>query len=95
MPLEAIAMTNRELLLQELQSIPDPIIDRVLVFVRQLQINAASPAAPAADGPFDPTALPIWQLAAKATALVPDEDWQNVPTDLAKNFDVYQQQEAD
>jgi hypothetical protein len=88
-------MTNRELLLQELQSIPEPIIDRVLVFVRQLQTADAPFVPPISEGTVDPAAMPIWQLAAKASALVPDADWQNVPTDLAKNFDAYQQQEAD
>jgi hypothetical protein len=81
-------MTNRELLLQELQLIPEPMADRVLVFLRQLQAPDASPAS---DGPVDPETTPIWQLAAQASALVSDEDWQKLPEDLAKNFDAYQQ----
>jgi type I restriction enzyme S subunit len=39
---------------------------------------------------FDYTALPIWEVVAKLSAQVPDEEWQKLPTDLAMNFDDYQ-----
>jgi len=41
---------------------------------------------------YDPTAIPIWELAAQISAEVPDEEWEKLPTDLARNFDYYQQQ---
>jgi hypothetical protein len=92
--LELIPMTNRELLLQELQSISEPMVERVLTFLRQLQAPDAS-LLPTSEGTFDAQATPIWQLAAQASALVSDADWQKLPPDLAKNFDAYQQRAAD
>jgi hypothetical protein len=56
-PLEPVAMTNRELLLQELQSIPEPIVDRVLAFLQHLQtVNA--PLALSEDLAQPPAELP-------------------------------------
>jgi hypothetical protein len=40
---------------------------------------------------YDPDAIPIWELAARLAAKVPDEEWAKLPTDLARNFDFYQQ----
>jgi type I restriction enzyme S subunit len=39
---------------------------------------------------FDYSAPPIWEVVAKISAQVPDEEWQKLPTDLAMNFDDYQ-----
>ena len=44
---------------------------------------------------YDPNAVPIWELAARLAAKVPDEEWAKLPTDLARNFDYYQQQRDD
>ncbi|MEQ9355270.1 restriction endonuclease subunit S [Coleofasciculus chthonoplastes] len=41
---------------------------------------------------FDPDAPPIWELVAEISAQVPDEEWEKLPTDLARRFDYYQQQ---
>jgi type I restriction enzyme, S subunit len=41
---------------------------------------------------FDPDAPPIWELVAKISAQIPDEEWQKLPPDLASKFDAYQQQ---
>lgn len=41
---------------------------------------------------YDPDAIPIWELAARLASKVPDEEWAKLPTDLARNFDFYQQQ---
>jgi len=41
---------------------------------------------------FDPTATPIWELAAQLSSQVSEEDWEQLPTDLAKRFDDYQKQ---
>lgn len=40
---------------------------------------------------FDFEATPIWELAARLSAKVPDEEWAKLPKDLAQNFDHYQQ----
>lgn len=39
---------------------------------------------------YDPNAIPIWELAEKLSATIPDEEWAKLPTDLARNFDHYQ-----
>lgn len=39
---------------------------------------------------FDYNAPPIWEVVAKISAQVPDEEWQKLPADLAMNFDNYQ-----
>lgn len=44
---------------------------------------------------YDPNAIPIWELAAQLAAKVPAEEWSKLPTDLARNFDYYQQQRND
>jgi type I restriction enzyme, S subunit len=44
---------------------------------------------------YDPNAMPIWELAARLAAKVPDEEWAKIPTDLARNFDFYQSQRDD
>ncbi len=41
---------------------------------------------------FDFTAPPIWELAARLSAKIPDEEWMKLPKDLAENFDYYQKQ---
>lgn len=50
---------------------------------------------PLKDIKYDPNAIPIWELAAQLAAKVPDEEWIKLPTDLARNFDYYQQQRND
>jgi type I restriction enzyme, S subunit len=39
---------------------------------------------------YDPNAIPIWELAARISAKVPDEEWAKVPSDLSQRFDYYQ-----
>lgn len=39
---------------------------------------------------YDPDAIPIWQLAARISAKVPNEEWAKVPSDLSQRFDHYQ-----
>jgi hypothetical protein len=36
-----------------------------------------------------PTAKPIWDIAREISASVPDEEWEKLPRDLARNFDHY------
>lgn len=42
---------------------------------------------------FDYNAEPIWELAARLSAKIPNEEWAKLPKDLAQNFDHYQQQQ--
>ncbi|MDX2228646.1 MAG: restriction endonuclease subunit S [Leptolyngbyaceae cyanobacterium bins.349] len=62
---------------------------------------ANKPTTPAKDEPnpnkidltkiqYDPNAIPIWELAARISAQVPDEEWAKVPSDLSQKFDYYQ-----
>lgn len=39
---------------------------------------------------YDTTAKPIWEIAVEIGEKIPDSEWQNVPSDLSKNFDSYQ-----
>lgn len=39
---------------------------------------------------YDPNAIPIWELVARISAKVPDEEWAKVPSDLSQRFDYYQ-----
>ncbi|MEO0688310.1 MAG: hypothetical protein AAFY76_25430 [Cyanobacteria bacterium J06649_11] len=38
---------------------------------------------------FDTDASPIWDIAAQVRSQIPDEEWEKLPTDLARNFDDY------
>jgi len=38
---------------------------------------------------FDLKARPIWEIVEEIGASVPDEDWEKVPTDGARNLDHY------
>jgi hypothetical protein len=40
---------------------------------------------------FDFNAPPIWDVAARLSAKVPDDEWVKLPKDLAQNFDQYQE----
>ncbi len=42
---------------------------------------------------FDYDAEPIWELAASLSTQIAQEEWAKLPTDLARNFDDYQQQD--
>ncbi|TRU93239.1 MAG: type I restriction endonuclease subunit R [Microcystis novacekii Mn_MB_F_20050700_S1] len=42
---------------------------------------------------FDYNAEPIWELASRLSAKIPNEEWAKLPKDLAQNFDHYQQQQ--
>lgn len=44
----------------------------------------------AADIQYDPTVKPIWEIAVEIGANIPESEWEKVPSDLSKNFDLYQ-----
>lgn len=58
----------------------------------QTQIELIQPPASLAKFSFDTDAPPIWELVAQISAQIPDEEWQKLPTDLARRFDYYQNQ---
>lgn len=43
-----------------------------------------------ADIQYDTTAKPIWEIAVEIGANIPESEWEKVPSDLSKNFDLYQ-----
>lgn len=58
----------------------------------QVIVEPSQPVSSLGTLTFDPTATPIWELAAQLSSQVPDEEWEQLPTDLAKRFDDYQKQ---
>jgi type I restriction enzyme S subunit len=58
----------------------------------QVAVETPQPVLSLGTLAFDPTATPIWELASQLSSQVPDEDWEQLPTDLAKRFDDYQKQ---
>lgn len=58
----------------------------------QISIDSVEPAIAIDNFSYDPQATPIWELVAQISAQIPDEEWQKLPTDLARRFDDYQQQ---
>lgn len=58
----------------------------------QVEIDAVQPPSELSQLSFDAAAVPIWELVAEISAQVPDEEWQKLPTDLARRFDYYQKQ---
>jgi hypothetical protein len=61
---------------------PDGTIKGIINIV-QLEIR------PVGETPFDPSAKPIWEVITEIGAMVPDTDWDGVPTDGAQNLDHY------
>lgn len=58
----------------------------------QVEVETAQPVSSLGTLAFDPDATPIWELADQLSSQIPDEDWEQLPTDLAKRFDDYQKQ---
>ena len=59
----------------------------LLARLNQKQTVAASPAAVPAEAV--PPHKPIWELFQELSAEVPDEVWDNLPTDLSEQHDHY------
>ena len=88
-------MTAKELIIQELEQVPEPLLEEVLDFLRFLKTKQEREQLEnqtvklSGEIVHDPTARPIWEIAQEIGAQVPDEEWSKVPTDLSKNFDHY------
>ncbi len=77
-----IAVETEPVIAQSLREILAPFAD----FDNK---RGTEPLAPS-ELSFDEDAIPIWELVAQISAQVPDEEWQKLPTDLARRFDEYQ-----
>ncbi len=60
--------------------LPDGRLKRI-VSIMDLSIQAVGVV------PYDQTAKPIWEIAEKISASIPEEEWGKLPTDLSKNLD--------
>lgn len=65
------------------------LLGQIMVQLRQSSetINHRDKAA---DIQYDATAKPIWEIAVEIGANIPESEWEKVPSDLSKNFDLYQ-----
>lgn len=82
-----ISTLDLEIATQKIATVPVP--------PESPQIFAIDPVEPATaidKFSYDPQVTPIWELVAQISAQIPDEEWQKLPTDLARRFDDYQQQ---
>ncbi|NEP46116.1 MAG: hypothetical protein F6K35_45740 [Okeania sp. SIO2H7] len=43
---------------------------------------------------YDSRVKPIWEIAVEIGAKIPESEWEKVPQDLSKNFDLYQVSEG-
>ncbi len=75
-----------------IQKLPHREIRQLMARVDQYLELKETQAAATENFVYHPEAKPIWEVAAEIAAKIPDEEWEKVPTDLAENFDYYQQQ---
>ncbi|MGB3294164.1 MAG: hypothetical protein WBB01_14345 [Phormidesmis sp.] len=85
-------MSIEQALIAEVRSLTPEQQQEVLNFAAFIRQRSATKSSLLRDIDYDPNAIPIWELAAQSAAKVPDEEWERLPTDLAKRFDYYQQQ---
>ncbi len=60
----------------------------------QIPVNSNGSSVDLNEFSFDVDATPVWEMVAQLSAQIPDEEWQKLPTDLARRFDYYQQQRS-
>ena len=64
--------------------------DRSRVPARSTAQAGAGPSGPGGSNrPMPQTRKPIWERILERTAAIPDEEWDNLPTDLAEQHDHY------
>jgi hypothetical protein len=92
-------MNAEQTLMQNWRLLPPHKQQEVLDFVEFLRVKntaqASSKNISFKDIQFDPSATPIWELAAQISAKVPDSEWLKLPTDLSQRFDYYQEARGD
>jgi hypothetical protein len=85
-------MDIRERVLKETENASDFVLSEVLDYFHYLKAKHQQQNSIPEKFVFDPQATPIWELVSQISAQIPDEEWQKLPTDLARRFDNYQQQ---
>lgn len=65
------------------------LLDKIVQQMRAITTDASDPQG-LADIQYDNTAKPIWEVVREIGAKIPESEWEKVPTDLSKNFDLYQ-----
>jgi hypothetical protein len=85
-------MNIRERVLKETEDASDLVLSEVLDYFQYLKAKHQQQISKPDKFFCDPDSPPIWELVAQISAQIPDEEWQKLPTDLAKRFDDYQQQ---
>lgn len=83
-------MSVEQALIAEVRSLTPEQQQEVLHFAAFVRQRSATDSTLLKDIAYDSSAVPIWELAAQSAAKVPDEEWDRLPTDLAKRFDYYQ-----
>ena len=64
-------------------------MDKNSFVTRLVSVDAAAVVPATEPDSFDTTVPPIWETAIALGGPVPDTEWEALPTDLAKNLDVY------
>jgi hypothetical protein len=65
------------------------LVEKIIQQIRGIS-QADNPIPTAVDHQNNPTPQPIWEIVQEIGATVPESEWEKVPKDLSKNFDLYQ-----
>jgi hypothetical protein len=82
--IESLPVKDQDYLFEMIQKRRDATQKSLLTAMSEQALNLPNKFT------FDYGAPPIWEVVAKISTQVPDEEWQKLPTDLAMNFDDYQ-----
>lgn len=65
------------------------LLDKIVQQMRSIPENA-NLKLDGLDIKYDHGAKAIWEIAREIGSQIPDSEWEKVPRDLSKNFDLYQ-----
>jgi hypothetical protein len=88
--LERIMSSTKQQLLEAIEAAPESVLEELLTLL-QIRIQAASLSLPPLNPPPQPEDVPLWAIAEQIRNTVPPEEWSTLPSDLAINFDSYQE----
>lgn len=67
------------------------LLEKILGQVREIAKDAkVGQESKLTELKYDSGAKPIWEIAVEIGAKIPESEWEKVPQDLSKNFDLYQ-----